>query len=64
VVVCLCCDCKEDCVQGSKQAVSRDEHSLFQNLQQLLLQNTGSGDFSPQRSDHLHLPSRHQRDLG
>jgi hypothetical protein len=51
-------------MQGSKQAVSRDEHSLFQNLQQLLLQNTGSGDFSPQRSDHLHLPSRHQRDLG
>lgn len=65
--VCLCCDCKEEGMQGSKQryhgtSILSLSLSLAFSLSPKLAaaaQNTASGNFSPQRSDHLH--SRHTK---
>lgn len=48
-------------MQGSEQRY-HGTSILSPKLAAAAAQNTASGDFSPQRSDHLR--SRHQRDLG
>ena len=50
VVVCLCCDCKEEQMQGCSNIKSRDEHSLSKSCSSKH-QHLQHSQFSPQSPD-------------